>query len=234
MASEPRRELNFSKLFLMALSVCLGLGQRGKCGLPTSIYPEDVFHYIYTVFHSPSYRKRYAEFLKIDFPRVPLPGSLDLFRESVRLGGKLVALHLLESPTLDTPRTSFIGNNRQVGKVGRTPDEGGTVWIDGKGSKAKFKPGTSGFHPVPEDVWNFHVGGYQVCEKWLKDRRPKKGKPPKKGTPGRILTDEDVAHYHKIVIALTETIRLMAEIDRVIDAHGGWPDAFATSENARN
>lgn len=134
----------------------------------------------------------------------------------------------MESPTLDTPRTSFIGNNRRVGKVGWTPDEGGTVWIDGKGSKARFKPGTSGFHPVPEDVWNFHVGGYQVCEKWLKDRGPKKGK------PGRILTDEDVAHSHKIVIALTETIRLMAEIDHVIDAHGGWPDAFATLENARN
>ena len=134
----------------------------------------------------------------------------------------------MESPILDTPRTSFIGSNRRVGKVGWTPDEGGTVWIDGKGSKAKFKPGASGFHPVPEDVWNFHVGGYQVCEKWLKDRGPKKGK------PGRILTDEDVAHYHKIVIALTETIRLMAEIDHVIDAHGGWPDAFATLENARN
>lgn len=228
MAFEPRREPNFSRPFLMALSVCLGLGQRGNYGLPTGIYPEDVFHYIYSIFHSPSYRNRYAEFLKIDFPRVPLPGSLDLFRESVRLGGELVALHLLESTTLDTPRTSFIGNNRRVGKVGWTPGRGGTVWTDGKGSKAKFKPGTSGFYPVPEDVWNFHVGGYQVCEKWLKDRGPKKGK------PGRILTDEDVAHYHKIVIALTETIRLMAEIDHVIDAHGGWPDAFDTSENARN
>lgn len=227
-AFEPKREPNFSKPFLKTLSVCLGLGQRGKHGLPTGIYPEDVFHYIYSAFYSPSYRNRYAEFLKIDFPRVPLPGSLALFRGLSRLGEELVVLHLLESPALDTPRTSFIGNNRRVGKVGWTPDEGGTVWIDGKGSKAKFKPGTSGFHPVPEDVWNFHVGGYQVCEKWLKDRGPKKG------NPGRILTDEDVAHYHKIVIALTETIRLMAEIDRVIDAHGGWPDAFATSKNARN
>lgn len=193
-----------------------------------SVEPKDFLNYLYALLHSPTYRSQYNEFLKINFPRLPLPGSLALFRELARLGGELVALHLLESPALDTPRTSLIGNNRQVGKVGWTPDKGGTVWIDGKGSKAKFKPGTSGFHPVPEDVWNFHVGGYQVCEKWLKDRGPKKG------NPGRILTDEDVTHYHKIVIALTETIRLMAEIDCVIDAHGGWPDAFATSKNARN
>ncbi len=75
-------------------------------------------------------------------------------------------------------------------------------------------------------MWNFHVGGYQVCEKWLKDRGPKKGK------PGRILTDEDIDHYQKIVVALTETIRIMAEIDEVIEAHGGWPDAFVTEKKA--
>lgn len=221
LTQQPRERTNFTPSFLTAARNAIDASG-------TDLTPEDLFHYIHAVFYSPSYQNRHAEFLKIDFPRVPLPGSLALFRRLARLGGELVALHLLESSTLDTPQTSFIGNNRRVGKVGRTPDEGGTVWIDGKGSKAKFKPGTSGFHPVPEDVWNFHVGGYKVCEKWLKDRGPKKGK------PGRILTDEDVAHYHKIVIALTETIRLMAEIDHVIDAHGGWPDAFATPENARN
>jgi hypothetical protein len=74
---------------------------------------------------------------------------------------------------------------------------------------------TRWFEGVPEDVWNFHIGGYQVCEKWLKDRR------------GRVLSEEDIAHYQKIVVALKETIRLMAEIDQVIEAHGGWPAAFA-------
>ncbi len=64
---------------------------------------------------------------------------------------------------------------------------------------------------MPEDVWNFHIGGYQVCEKWLKDRR------------GRTLTDEDINHYQRVVVAVNETIRLMAEIDRVIEEHGGWP-----------
>ena len=107
-----------------------------------------------------------------------------------------------------------------ITKVGWTPDDGGTVWLDGKGAKGKYQPGTSGFRPVPEAVWNFHIGGYQVCEKWLKDRGPKKG------NPGRTLTAEDIAHYHKIVVALSETIRLMAEIDEVIESHGAWPGAF--------
>jgi len=78
---------------------------------------------------------------------------------------------------------------------------------------------------VPEAVWNFHIGGYQVCHKWLSDRKKKGGKNPR---PGRVLTDDDIAHYHRIIIALNETIRLMKEIDEVIEAHGGWPDAFVT------
>jgi hypothetical protein len=84
-----------------------------------------------------------------------------------------------------------------------------TVWVD--------KRQTTGFKGVPEDVWNFYIGGYRVCYKWLKDRR------------GRTLSDEDIAHYHKIVVALNETIRLMQEIDTVIDQHGGWPGAFAVN-----
>ncbi len=69
---------------------------------------------------------------------------------------------------------------------------------------------------TPEEVWNFHIGGYQVCHKWLKDRK------------GRTLSDDDLAHYQKIVVALNETIRIMAEIDEVIEEHGGWPGAFVT------
>ncbi len=78
-----------------------------------------------------------------------------------------------------------------------------------------LRSGTIGFRGVPEEVWNFHIGGYQVCEKWLKDRK------------GRTLSKDDIAHYQKIVVALAETIRLMREIDEVIDRHGGWPAAFA-------
>ncbi len=221
-----RKPANFTDAFLRRIHQTLPSAK--------GCTPEDIFHYAYAVFHSPGYRSRYAEFLKIDFPRLPLTGNLELFRALARLGGELTALHLLEfrvagasssketpeeqdAPATFQPITEFIGTSREVTKVGYTE---GTVWINVGGTKANTSAGSSGFRGVPEAVWNFHIGGYQVCEKWLKDRK------------GRPLTDEDIAHYHKIVIALTETIRLMAEIDEVIETHGGWPGAFATSSTA--
>ncbi|MCC5840514.1 MAG: hypothetical protein JJT96_10345 [Opitutales bacterium] len=220
---EECNRVNFSAPFLRKLAGVLGLKQRGANSHPTGLTPEDIFHYIYAVFHSPGYRSRYAEFLKIDFPRLPLTSNLALFRELSRLGGELVALHLLESPKLDKPITAFIGLATPiVNRVAWTED---TVWIDAPACRrgALQKPGSIGFKGIPEEVWNFHIGGYQVCHKWLKDRK------------GRTLTAEDIAHYHKIVIALSETIRLMAEIDEVIETHGGWPAAFqpATESTAR-
>jgi SOS-response transcriptional repressor LexA len=184
----------------------LNLKQQGEHGLPAGLTPEDIFHYAYAVFHSPGYRSRYAEFLKIDFPRLPLTGNLELFRALARLGGELTALHLLESPTLAQSITEFIGGrNPEVEKASWSKN---TAWID--------KPQTTGFRGVPEAVWNFYIGGYQICEKWLKDRK------------GRTLSKDDIAHYQKIVVALSETMRLMKEIDEVIEQHGGWPGAFQT------
>jgi predicted helicase len=188
---EPSRP-NFGPAFLRKISLDLANET------PT---PEDIFHYAYGVFHSPTYRSRYAEFLKIDFPRLPLTSSIELFRALAALGGELVSLHLMESPKLEKHITQFQGSrNAQVEKVTWSDD---TVWLD--------KAQTTGFAAVPEPVWNFHIGGYQVCEKWLKDRK------------GRTLSAEDIAHYHKIVVALSETIHLMSEIDAVIESHGGWP-----------
>jgi len=221
----------------------LGLQIHKQTGLPAGLTPEDIFHYAYAVLHSPGYRNRYAEFLKIDFPRLPLTGNLELFRALAKLGGELVSLHLLEfevgTSRRDVPARAAAGgtnaqraNNASDGAAERGVDGAArhpyqalttfvreavksiptvekvshtknTVWIN--------KAQTSGFRGVPENVWNFHIGGYQVCEKWLKDRK------------GRPLSDDDLAHYGKIVIALTETIRLMAEIDDVIGKHGGWP-----------
>jgi predicted helicase len=186
--------------------------------LPRSLTPEDIFHYIYAVLHSPQYRTRYAEFLKVDFPRLPLPGDLDLFRDLARLGGDLVALHLIESPKLDEFITTYTGpRDPEVKKVGWSDD---TVWLDVVATKRgqPARHGTRGFHGVPEDVWNFQIGCYQVCHKWLKDRK------------GRTLSDEDITHYQKIVVALNETIRIMKEIDEVIEEHGGWPGAFVGKE----
>jgi hypothetical protein len=139
-----------------------------------------------------------------------LTRKLDLFRAQAQLGGELVALHLLESPKLEKSITTFTDSAKpEVEKVSFSQ---GTVWID--------KAQTCGFRGVPEAVWNFHVGGYQVCEKWLKDRK------------GRTLSKDYVAHYHKIVVALAETTLLMKEIDEVINQHGGWPGAFTTSASA--
>src|SRR5207249_38763 len=125
-------------------------------GVPAGLTPEDIFHYAYGVLYSPGYRSRYAEFLKTEFPRLPLTRNLELFRALAKLGGELVALHLLESPKLDKPRTKFIGDrNPEVEKISWSKN---TVWID--------KAQSTGFRGVPEDVWNFDIGGYQVCEKW--------------------------------------------------------------------
>jgi hypothetical protein len=121
----------------------------------------------------------------------------------------------MESSRLERSITAILGGDAFLVEKVAYSDE--TVWID----KAKSR----GFKGVPEEVWNFHIGGYQVCEKWLKDRQAKGGKNPR---PGRVLTDEDIEHYQKIVVALSETIRIMAEIDEVIEAHGGWPGAFVT------
>lgn len=211
------RKPNLSKEFLGAFTAALQLPSIGPHGLPANVAPEDLLHYAYAVFHSPGYRSRYAGFLKVDFPRLPLTGNLELFRALARLGGQLTGLHLLESRKLAQPITEFIGSRHpEVEKVSWSRN---TAWID--------KAQTTGFTGVPEEVWNFHIGGYQVCEKWLKDRQAKGGKNPR---PRRALSKDDIAYYQKVVAALAETIRLMKEIDEVIEQHGGWPGAFQTGE----
>jgi hypothetical protein len=170
--------------------------------------PRDLFDWIYAVLHSPAYRIRYAKSLKSGFPRIPLPGSVALFRAQVPLGAQLVALHLLDThaaATLTEPREP-----RFAGRGPATVAKGYPKYADGR---VHISP-DRWFEPVPSAVWEFHIGGYQVCQKWLKDRR------------GRTLSPEDQLHYRRIVVALGETIRLMAEVDRVVEAHGGWPSAF--------
>lgn len=172
----------------------------GPFGMPSGISPEDIFFYAYAIFHSPTYRSRYAEFLKIDFPRLPLTNSLKLFRALGAKGAELVALHLMESPKLNDFITEFPQKGDNIVEKVQYTDKDKRVWIN----KAQYYSG------VPKAVWEFHIGGYQVCEKWLKDRK------------GRKLSYEDIQHYQKIVVALKETIRLMDEIDRLIPS---WPIA---------
>jgi hypothetical protein len=162
--------------------------------------------YIYSILHSPTYRARYLPQLRADFPRIPKAEDASLLRSLSELGDELVALHLLQSPKLDRSTTEYFGDQaREVEQVSWSMN---SVYID--------KAQTTGFKGVREEVWNFHIGGYQVCEKWLKDRK------------GRMLSKDDIVHYQKVVVALSETIRLMKEIDEVIEQHGGWPGAFAS------
>lgn len=200
------RKPNLSDKFVTTMGKNLGLKfvANGTGNLTSTFGPEDVFHYIYAVFHSPAYRQRYAEFLKIDFPRVPLTGNVALFRQLCGLGQELVAWHLLENSQM----SKVEGQGQFVGSAGHaTVEKGFPKYAAG----AVFINPTSSFIGVPETVWNFHIGGYQVCEKWLKDRR------------GRELSAEDIVHYQKIVVSLGETIRLMGLVDEAIESAGGWP-----------
>ena len=203
---QNNRHSNLAPAFIADFSTCLRMTfvpDGGGDRLQT-FGPEDILHYMYAVFHSPAYRSRYAEFLKMDFPRLPLTSDVSLFRSLCDLGRELTALHLMEKHPVAA--TGFpIAGESAVDVVRYTePGQGsavGRVWIN----KTQF------FEGVPPEVWAFHVGGYQVCQKWLKDRK------------GRQLAYDDITHYQRIVAALKETIRLMAEIDRIIDTHGGWP-----------
>ena len=200
------RRPNFSPKFITDFASRLGMEfiSDGKGDRGQTFSPEDIFAYMYAVFHSPMYRQRYAEFLKIDFPRLPLTSNPDLFRALCQLGSELVSLHLMEKHGTSLTSYPVLGNHT-VDKVSYTESGQGTelgrVWIN----KTQY------FEGVPPEVWNFHIGGYQVCQKWLKDRK------------GRQLSYDDLIHYQRIVSALSETIRLMAEIDTVINKHGGYP-----------
>jgi predicted helicase len=194
------RRPNLAPEFIKECAARLGLAwvADGKGDREATFGPEDVFSYLYAVFHAPEYRARYAEYLKTDFPRLPLTRDVALFRELCQLGDELVALHLMERAAPQLPGFPEQGDNevREVRWVGP-----GRVYINP----------TQYFDGVAPDVWEFHVGGYQVCHKWLKDRK------------GRTLSYDDLRHYQRIVGALGETLRLMGAIDEAIEAHGGWP-----------
>ena len=153
--------------------------------------PIDILDYIYAVLHSPGYREKYKEFLKIDFPRVPYPKDVNTFWQLVKLGGEIRQIHLLESPTVEQYITQYPIDGDNV--VTKPKYHEGKVYIND----------TQYFNSVPEVAWNFYIGGYQPAQKWLKDRKERK------------LEFDDILHYQKIIVALTETDRLMKEIDKI-------------------
>lgn len=163
--------------------------------------PEDILYYIYGVFYSNIYRETYAEFLKIDFPRVPFTANYDLFKKLGELGKHLADLHLLKSPALDPPVARYQGSlsagnaqaggpNDRIDKITYKEDEQ-RIYIN----KDKY------FEDVAPEVWNYHIGGYQVLHKYLKERK------------GRNM--DDAPHYCRIVTALSKTIEIQEQIDEI-------------------
>jgi predicted helicase len=187
---EAGRTANLSAAFLEALAGVLG----------QTPVPEAVLGYLYAVLHSPTYRARYAEFLKRDFPRVPLPPDKATFDALAQFGSALIDLHLLRDPALQTPSCKYpVGGNNRVERV-EYDEKAQRMWINA----AQY------FEPVPPEVWAYRVGGYQVCHKWLDDRK------------GTTLSYDERLTYQRMVTALERTLAFQAQIDAVARAAWGW------------
>jgi len=146
--------------------------------------------------NTPSYRERYKEFLKIDFPRIPVPSNDEQFKKLVEIGRQLRNIHLMKDPDLEKQVFTPNGDgNWLVQKVFFSPSS------NGKGSV--YVSDDQYFADIPEESWNFYIGGYQPAQKWLKDRK------------GRELSHQDLIHYQKIISALQKTIVLQKNIDKI-------------------
>lgn len=194
------RRTNFSEGFITDLKARLKLEwkdeERGD--LRGSVGPEDVFDYAIAIFWSSGYRSRYVEFLKRDFPYLPITSNVKLFANLARKGRELTNIQLMQSERLEKLITEFpIKGDNRIDRVEYATDQK-RVWINA----------SQYFGGVPGKAWNSLVGGYQPCQKWLEDRK------------GRKLTYDDVQHWQKIVVAIVETIRLEKAIDAIIP---GWP-----------
>jgi len=199
-----RRQLNLDPKLYTAICNAAGVDRADQAG------PDDdfraatgdtrpsevkVFDYIYGVLHSPDYRRTFAEFLKIDFPRIPYPSSPQVFRHVSEKGEQLRRLHLMEPAAVGDAPYPYEGDGDDVVAAGYPKWVGGKVQIN----KDQY------FSGVPKLAWEFHIGGYQPAQKWLKDRR------------GRSLSFEDITHYQRIVKILRETDRIMKQIELPLD-----------------
>ncbi len=217
------RQPNLAPKFIEDLEQRLGLRfvSDSEGNLRETFGPEDVLYYIYAVFHSPTYRERYDQFLRSDFPRVPVPNTPDLFQALAKIGRRLTDAHLMNSaaPSPSPIRFPVTGDNiiekahpKYYAPGEKTPGvesslERGRVYI----SKNNRRSGKRGqyFDGITPEVWGFRVGGYQPMDKWLKDRK------------GRTLTFDDQEHYRRISASIEETIRLMQAVDDAIAENGG-------------
>lgn len=157
------------------------------------ILPEEIFYYIYAILYSNVYRTKYAEFLKNDFPRIPFTKDYEVFKEAAKLGKELAELHLLRPKRLGKIIAKFPASDGGRVEKREYKEKEEKVYINGK----QF------FSGVAKEVWNYYIGGYQVLDKWLKERQE------------RTLSDDDIAHFLKVITALSHTIDLQKEIDKL-------------------
>jgi hypothetical protein len=197
-AAVEMRIPNLADDFLSALAAKLARRRSKVDGLPEGVTPEDVLGYAYGVFYCPEYRKRCAEPLRREFPRLPLTADGEIFASVARLGRRLVSLHLLEADDVDTRQTEFPIQGNNVVEVVRFDATEGRVWIN----TVQY------FGGIAAEVWALSVGGYKVLEQWLKDR------------VNRTLTYEEIQHFQRVVGALAETLQIIGELDATITS---WP-----------
>ena len=183
-ATKSERTPNFTDEFLHAIKQALG----------TEPTPEDIFYYIYAVLYSPTYRKRYEEFLKIDFPRVPLTKDYEQFKNLSELGKELVELHLLKHPSLSETEIGFPVSGSNTVELVKYDEETRRVYFN----KVQY------FEGVSKAVWEYQIGGYQVMTKYLKDRKK------------RELSLEEIEHYRRVAKAIERTIEVQWEVDEVL------------------
>ena len=190
--NEEKRKPNLNQGIVKEIAEKLGLTFTNEKGETKDTFaPIDILDYIYAVLHSPTYREKYKEFLKIDFPKVPYPKDQNTFWQLVKFGSEIRQIHLLESPAVENYITQYpIDGNNEVG----------ILKFD---DRKVFINDTQYFDNVTNEVWEFYIGGYQPAQKWLKDRK------------GRVLDVDDILHYQKIIVALSETNRIINEIDKI-------------------
>ena len=189
---DQTRRVNFDPKLYKRLQA---LAKHPTHGTPNEV---QVFDYIYGVLHCPAYRATYAEFLKIDFPRIPWPATPDEFWDISAKGSTLRKLHLMDPSAIGPTPYPFKGEGDgtvEKPEFKPTPN-GGQVWINA----------TQYFDTAPEVAWGFYIGGYQPAQKWLKDRK------------GRALSFDDVRHYQRILKILSETDRIMQTITMTLEA----------------
>ena len=186
------KRANINSQIAAQIAVAAGLTYAEQGG---DMSPLDILDYVYAVLYNPHYRQKYAEFLKIDYPRIPLPKNQKHFWQTANFGGKLRQLHLLEAASLDGGKVKFVGADNRVQMIAAELQKNNMF-------RVKINT-TTAFENVPSSAWHFSIGGYLPAQKWLKSRK------------NRPLSYEDQTHYRRLINALEQTAKIMSEMEEI-------------------